>query len=111
LGGLELTAKKKPDILLSSVIVTAILLSLYVIWCWIAKIHWQIEPPEGTSVAALAASVSEFLGCALIQAVKKFASAKPDGAAEIKKLAVENRALKKQLEKVSQAAGQLKFDT
>jgi hypothetical protein len=88
--------------------VTAVLIGMavYVAWCWCVKLIWQVEPPEGLSVAALVTASSELLGCSLLTGMKKLAAG--HGAEQEKQLRqtlAENRALKKQLGK---AAEQLK---
>lgn len=93
------------DFLRRMVIVTFALLFGYLAWCWFAKIVWQLDPPEGGTVAALATASSELLGCSVIQAAKTLAK-KSNAEAESKNLAKENAALKKQLAKIQAAFGE-----
>jgi len=44
---------------------------VYMAWCWAAKIIWQLDPPEGISLGAIATSVTELLGCSMIQVSKQ----------------------------------------
>jgi formiminotetrahydrofolate cyclodeaminase len=82
-------------------------MAVYVAWCWLAKLLWQTEPPEGLSVAALVTASSELLGCSLLTGMKRLAQGRSEEQEKQLRQAVsENRALKKQLGK---AAEQLKL--
>ena len=111
-------AKKKggDDFLKKMVIWTFILMGVYLIWCWTAKLVWQADPPEGASIAALSTAVCELLGCSIIQAAKQFAKTAPAAELQkqIKQLEKDKAGLKKQLEGIQKAVGipgQQKLDT
>lgn len=80
---------------------------VYIAFCWAAKIMWGIEPPEGTSLTAIAAIGGQLLVGGGIQIFKK--AGKSD---KVKELETENKKLTRQLseaqkslEKVQKAVG------
>ena len=82
--------KPNKDILLIMAVSVLILAVAYIAWCWAAKIIWNVEPPEGTTLTAVAAVGGQLMAGAGIQIVKRYV--KTD-----KVLRGENKELRRQL--------------
>jgi len=87
--------KSGDDFMKKMVIVTFALLFGYLAWCWIAKIIWGLDPPEGCTIAALTTAASELLGCSVMQAVKTWSKRRD--------MEDENEALRAELEALKEA--------
>lgn len=95
-----------PDTLLRMAVLVISFAVFYIAWCWMAKIVWSIEPPEGTSLTAVAMVCGQLFAGAGIQIFKKLGTAKQkELAAENKELKRQLTAASKQLDKIRMAVG------
>jgi len=104
--------KKSPDTLLLMAVGVIAIAVIYIAWCWAAKIAWGVEPPEGTSLTAVAIVVGQLLAGGGIQICKKAGK-----SAKVKEVEAENKELRrqlaaanKQMDKVRAIAGQQKME-
>jgi hypothetical protein len=93
------------DGLMKKLVITLLIASIvYIVWCWVAKMAWQTEPPMGADMTAIATIPMQLFGMSLIQ-VSKNIRKKTGAEEEAKALRRENTALKKQLDKAAAALG------